>query len=43
MDIPPVLIAASSGNLSALQDAIRRGEDINSVTIKVSWFVGTGI
>ena len=31
--------AARAGNLSALQDAIRRGEDVNSVD-EVSWFVG---
>ncbi len=30
--------AAIAGNLSALKDAIKRGEDVNSV--KVSWFVG---
>ncbi len=31
--------AARAGDLSALQDAIKRGEDVNSV--EVSWFVGT--
>ncbi len=31
--------AADVGNLSALKDAIRRGEDVNSVD-EVSWFVG---
>ncbi len=31
--------AARAGNLSALQDAIRRGKDVNSVD-GVSWFVG---
>ncbi len=30
--------AAMVGDLSALQDAISRGQDVNSV--KVSWFVG---
>ncbi len=30
--------AADAGYLSALKDAIKRGEDVNSV--KVSWFVG---
>ena len=30
--------AAWAGNLSALKDAIKRGNDVNSV--KVSWFVG---
>ncbi len=31
--------AAFAGNLSALKDAIKRGEDVNSVD-RVSWFVG---
>ena len=31
--------AARAGVLSALQDAIKRGEDVNSVD-RVSWFVG---
>ncbi len=31
--------AAYDGDLSALQDAIRSGEDVNSVD-EVSWFVG---
>ena len=31
--------AARAGDLSALQDAIRRGADVNSVE-RVSWFVG---
>ena len=31
--------AARAGDLSALQDAIKRGEDVNSVN-EVSWFVG---
>ena len=31
--------AARVGVLSALQDAIKRGEDVNSVD-RVSWFVG---
>ena len=31
--------AAFAGDLSALGDAISRGEDVNSVTW-VSWFVG---
>ena len=31
--------AVRAGDLSALQDAIRRGDDVNSVD-KVSWFVG---
>ncbi len=31
--------AAIVGNLSALKDAIKRGEDVNSVN-EVSWFVG---
>ncbi len=30
--------AADAGDLSALKDAIKRGEDVNSV--RVSWFVG---
>ncbi len=30
--------AARAGNLSALQKAIKSGEDVNSV--EVSWFVG---
>ncbi len=30
---------ARAGDLSALQDAIKRGEDVNSVD-SVSWFVG---
>ncbi len=30
--------AARVGDLSALQDAIKSGQDVNSV--KVSWFVG---
>ncbi len=32
--------AAIAGDLSALRDAIKRGEDVNSVHVKVSWFVG---
>ncbi len=31
--------AAIFGDLSVLQDALRRGEDVNSVD-GVSWFVG---
>ncbi len=31
--------AAWAGDLSALKDAIKRGEDVNSVD-EVSWFVG---
>ncbi len=31
--------AAEAGDLSALQVAIKRGEDVNSVD-RVSWFVG---
>ncbi len=31
--------AARDGNLSALQHAIKRGDDVNSVN-EVSWFVG---
>ena len=31
--------AVRDGDLSALQDAIKRGEDVNSVD-RVSWFVG---
>ncbi len=31
--------AARAGDLSALQDAIKRGDDVNSVN-EVSWFVG---
>ena len=31
--------AANAGDLSALKDAIKRGEDVNSVD-EVSWFVG---
>ncbi len=31
--------AAFVGDLSALKDAIKRGEDVNSVD-RVSWFVG---
>ena len=34
-----ILSAAIAGDLSALRDAIRRGEDVNSVH-GVSWFVG---
>ena len=34
-----ILRAAEAGDLSALRDAIRRGEDVNSVNW-VSWFVG---
>ena len=32
--------AARVGDLSALKDAIKRGEDVNSVKHQVSWFVG---
>ncbi len=31
--------AARAGDLSALQDAIKSGQDVNSVD-SVSWFVG---
>ena len=31
--------AVKAGNLSALKDAIKRGDDVNSVD-EVSWFVG---
>ncbi len=31
--------AAKAGDLSALQHAIKKGEDVNSVN-EVSWFVG---
>ncbi len=31
--------AARAGDLSALQDAIKRGDDVNSVN-EVNWFVG---
>ena len=34
-----VLDAAMVGDLSALKNAIKRGEDVNSVN-EVSWFVG---
>ena len=34
-----ILSAARAGDLSALRDAIKRGEDVNSVNW-VSWFVG---
>ncbi len=33
-----IISAARDGDLSALQDAIRSGEDVNSVD-EVSWFV----
>ena len=33
--------AARAGDLSALQDAIKRGDDVNSVDeVIISWFVG---
>ncbi len=39
MDIFLISRAAFDGDLSALQEAIKSGEDVNSVD-KVSWFVG---
>ena len=36
-------IAARAGDLTALQDAIKRGDDVNNTRLsadRVSWFVG---